>query len=180
MNLAYMYATPDVNHTHVTAVQGEISPTLSLIRSTGYSGVELLVRDPRLVDASALESAVRLEGLDLPAICTGEIYGEDGLSLADPDSNRREDARERMMSALELASRFDAIVNVGRLRGRYLESLDRRQTMDWMVESVTICAQTNPDAAIVMEPVNRNYANEGEHIARLDESSVLPFLAFSH
>jgi sugar phosphate isomerase/epimerase len=159
MKLAYMYATPDVTHTRVTAIQGEIHSTLARIRSTGYSGVEFLVRDPRRIDVAALELAVRSEGLDVPAICTGEIYGEDGLSFADPDPVRRSHARDRMMAALELASRFGAMVNVGRLRGRYVDGVDRHQTMDWIRQSVAICAETYPDATVVIEPVNRNYAN---------------------
>ena len=159
MKLAYMYATPDVSPARVTAIQGEIGPTLARIRRTGYSGVELLVRDPRRIDAEELESAVRLEGLDVPAICTGEVYGEDGLSFADPDPVTRSRARDRMLASLELASRFGAMVNVGRLRGRYVEGVDPRQTMDWITESIAACAKSYQDTAVVMEPVNRQYAN---------------------
>lgn len=159
MKLAYMYATPDVTHTNVTAIQGEIGPTLARIKGTGYSGVELLVRDPRHIDVAALESAVRSEGLDVPAVCTGEVYGEDGLSFADPNPATRSKARDRMMAAIELGSRFGAMVNVGRLRGRYVEGIDRRQTTDWIIEAVAICAEAYPEAVVVIEPVNRNYAN---------------------
>src|SRR5579863_6251094 len=104
MKLAYMYATPDVLPAQVTAIQGKIAPTLARIRRTGYSGVELLVRDPRRIDTAALESAARLEGLDVPAVCTGEVYGEDGLSFADPDPMTRSQARDRMLASLELPS----------------------------------------------------------------------------
>ncbi len=159
MKLAYMYATPDVSPAQVTAIQGEIGPTLARIRRTGYTGVELLVRDPARIDSAALESAVQLEGLDVPAICTGEVYGEDGLSFADPDPVTRSVARDRMLASLELASRFGAMVNVGRLRGRFVEGVDPRQTMDWITEAVTACAKSYPDTAVVMEPVNRHYAN---------------------
>ena len=159
MKLAYMYATPDVSPAQVTAIQGEIAPTLARIRRTGYSGVELLVRDPRRIDTAALKSAARLEGLDVPAICTGEVYGEDGLSFADPDPMTRSQARDRMLASLELASRFGAMVNVGRLRGRYVEGVDPRQTMDWITELIVACAKSYSDTAVVMEPVNRHYAN---------------------
>ena len=64
-----------------------------------------------------------------------------------------------MMAALELASRFGAMVNVGRLRGRYVEGVDPRQTMGWIAESIAACANSYPDTAVVMEPVNRHYAN---------------------
>lgn len=159
MKLAYMYATPDVSPAQVTAIQGEIAPTFAQIRRTGYSGVELLVRDPRLIDAAAVESAACLEGLDVPAVCTGEVYGEDGLSFADPDPVKRSQARDRMLASLELATRFDAMVNVGRLRGRYVDGVEPRQTMDWITEAIAACAASYPDTAVIMEPVNRHYAN---------------------
>ena len=159
MKLAYMYATPDVTHGNVTAAQGDMAAVFALIRRTGYSGVELLVRDPRAIDAAALESAARAEGLDLPAICTGEVYGEDHVSFADPDPRVRVAARDRMLAALDLAARFGAMVNVGRLRGRFTDGVPREQTLDWMVEAVAACATERPEVAIVMEPVNRQYAN---------------------
>src|SRR5699024_8484698 len=108
MKLAYMYATPDVGHSKVTAIQGDPSSTLARIRETGYTGVELLVRDPREIDVVALHDAVNDAGLDVPAICTGEVYGEDKVSFADPDPQCRREARDRMRSAMELAARFGA------------------------------------------------------------------------
>ena len=179
MRLAYMYATPDVTHSNVTAIRGEIAATMALIRATGYSGVELLVRDPRQIDWRALQAAIDAEGLDMPAVCTGEIYGEDGLSFADPDATRRAEARERMKSALDLAARFDAMVNVGRLRGRYVAGVDPGQTMDWIAQALAECARAYPQTAIVIEPVNHLYANclrttaeTMEFVQRLDLPSV--------
>jgi Sugar phosphate isomerases/epimerases len=159
MKLAYMYATPDVTHDKVTAIRGDIAPTLARIREVGYQGVELLVADPARVDAAALESAVRAEGLDVPAVCTGEVYGEAGLSFADPNPGKRSQARDRMKAAMALAERFGAAVNVGRLRGRFQDGIDPAQTMAWISEAVTECAQAYPGTRIIMEPVNRQYAN---------------------
>lgn len=62
MKLAYMYATPDVGHSKVTAIQGDLEPTLEHIRRTGYTGVEFLVRDPSVLDAAAIEDAVAKAG----------------------------------------------------------------------------------------------------------------------
>lgn len=92
MKLAYMYATPDVTHPQITAIQGEIAPTLARIRRVGYSGVELLVREPRRIDANALELAIRREGLDLPAVCTAKFTERTGCRLQTPirpDAPRR-------------------------------------------------------------------------------------------
>jgi sugar phosphate isomerase/epimerase len=159
MKLAYMYATSDVTHSKVTAVQGDASNVLDQIRNVGYSGVELLVADPALIDRRALRRAVEDSGLDVPAICTGEVYGQAQLSFADPDPARRREARGRMNAAMELAAEYGAMVNVGRLRGRYTDGVDKQQTLDWIVEAISEATAHVPDVPVVLEPVNHEYAN---------------------
>ncbi|MFM1653904.1 sugar phosphate isomerase/epimerase family protein [Brevibacillus sp. B_LB10_24] len=159
MKLAYMYATPDVTHSHVTAIQGEMSATLQRIKDCGYTGVELLVRDPRQFDQSRLVRLVADIGLDVPAICTGEVYGEDQVSFADPNAQIRQEAIDRMIACMELAEQFGAMVNVGRLRGRFTPEVPSTQTLDWMRTAIVQCAQRYPAVPIVIEPVNRQYAN---------------------
>lgn len=148
-----MYATPDVRHSQVTAIQGDIAQTLAQIRQVGYEGVEFLVCDPASIDVAALEKAVKDQGLDVPAVCTGEVYGEAGLSFADLDAGRRQQARGRMKAVMAFAQRFGAAVNVGRLRGRYQDGVEPGQTLDWISRAIRECAQEYPDTRIVMEPV---------------------------
>lgn len=159
MKLAYMYATPDVGHSKVTAIRGPIEETLLAIRDHGYTGVEFLVRDASQLDAGRLEAAVAAADLDMPAVCTGEVYGEDGLSFADPVPHRRREAIERMKSAMELGERFAAPVNVGRLRGRLRDDVPGEQTIAWIAEALAECAGAYPDGRILIEPVNHEYAN---------------------
>ncbi|MFD1040469.1 sugar phosphate isomerase/epimerase family protein [Virgibacillus byunsanensis] len=159
MKLAYMYATPDVNHSNVTAIQGDMFETLTYIQKIGYSGVELLVRDPREINQNRLKDIISELNLDVPAICTGEIYGEDKISFADNDSNIRKEAIVRMKATMEMARDFNAMVNIGRLRGRYINGIPKIQTLQWMKEAISECAHTYPEVPILLEPVNRQYAN---------------------
>src|SRR5690606_19610565 len=159
MNLAYMYATPEVAPARVTAIQGDAAACFTMIREMGYEGVELLVRDPRVIDHALLERQLADAGLAVPAVCTGEVYGEDGLSLADPEPARRAETLERMVAAMDLAARFGAMVNVGRMRGRYLDNIEPAQTEAWVVEGMQAAADARPDTRIVLEPVNHQYAN---------------------
>lgn len=159
MKLAYMVATPEVGHSEITAIQGEPEETLAEVRATGYTGVEFLVRDPSVLDHGLIERAAARSGLDVPAVCTGEVYGEDGLSFADPDAARRRLAVDRMLSAMELAARFGAMVNVGRLRGRLVEEVPAEQTFEWIREALAECSRRFPDTPILIEPVNHHYAN---------------------
>ena len=79
MRLAYMYATPDVTHSNVTAIRGEIAATMALIRATGYSGVELLVRDQA--------GHVRREHMGLDPEC--REVGRELERPLDPSASRR-------------------------------------------------------------------------------------------
>ena len=159
MKLAYMYATPDVSHSNVTAIQGDPFSTLERLRQIGYSGVEFLVADPGSLDAVSLRRAVDAAGLDMAAVCTGEVYGQDKLSFADPDPSKRAKAIDRMKAAMQLAGEYDAPVNVGRLRGRFTEGVEPRQTLEWIADALRICTDDCPGVRIVMEPVNHQYAN---------------------
>lgn len=159
MKLAYMYATPDVTHDKVTAIRGDIAPTLNRIRDVGYSGVELLVADPARINRGALRHAVDECGLDVPAVCTGEVFGQAKLSFADPDPAIRQTAKDRMNAAMELGAEYSAMVNVGRLRGRYVDGVARQQTLDWIAEAISEAVERVPDVPVVLEPVNHEYAN---------------------
>lgn len=159
MKLAYMYATPEVAPARVTAIQGDAAACFARIRQLGYEGVELLVRDPRAFDHALLERQLADAGLAMPAVCTGEVYGEDKLSLADPDPARRAETLDRMIAAMDLAARFGAMVNVGRMRGRYMDGVERAQTEAWAAEGMQAAADARPDIRIVLEPVNHQYAN---------------------
>ena len=159
MKLAYMYATPDVAPAKVAAIQGPVEATMHSIAAAGYGGVELLVCDPGRIDRRALAAAIRAAGLDMPAVCTGEVYGQDGLSFADPDPARRREAIERMKASMDLAAEYGAMVNVGRLRGRYTDGVEPGQTLEWIGNAIEQCAGAFADVPIVLEPVNHHYAN---------------------
>ena len=73
--------------------------------------VELAIRDPRLVDYPALEKLVHSYGLSVPAIGTGQAWGEEHLSFTDPDASVRRMAIERIKSHIEGARRFGRILS---------------------------------------------------------------------
>src|SRR5690625_2417603 len=141
MKLAYMYATPDVVHSEVTAIQGDVDFCFELIKQTGYTGVELLLANPKEVSVPTIAQAAANSGLDIPALCTGEVYGQDGLSFADPDPKKRQQAIDRMKYAMDIGGYFNAPVNVGRLRGRYQKNIEKEQTLDWIRQALIQCAE---------------------------------------
>ena len=99
------------------ALKGDLQANLAKIAAWGYDGVELAIRDPKLVDADELIRVVSSYGLEIPAIGTGQAWGEEGLSYTDPDPAVRAAAIERTQSHIPFAARTGAAIVIGLLRG---------------------------------------------------------------
>lgn len=159
MQFAYMVATPEVRGPRVTAWRGDLERAFDAVARSGFAGVELMVRDPLEQDASRLKRLAGNHGLSIPVLCTGEVYGEDGLSLADPDPAIRTRATDCLKAMVQLASQLGAHVNVGRLRGRFNEAVLPGQTLNWIREGLRSAAGVNPAVRVLLEPINRNVSN---------------------
>ena len=61
------------------AFKGDLEANLARVARLGYDGVELAIRDPRMVDADGIVDLARRYGLEIPAIGTGQAvlrYGQ--------------------------------------------------------------------------------------------------------
>ncbi len=139
------------------AFKGDFEANVAKIAAWGYDGVELAIRDPALVDADALLNLVAAHGLVIPAIGTGQAWGEEGLSYTDPDPAVRRAAIERTLAHIPLAARADAIIIIGLLRGIVKPGVDHTQAMSWLVDALrTCCAAARPHGVrLALEPINR-------------------------
>jgi sugar phosphate isomerase/epimerase len=137
--------------------KGDLDANLALIASLGYDGVELAIRDPKLVDVDALDVSVNRNKLRVPAIGTGQAWGEEGLSFTDPDPDIRRAAVERIKSHVPVASRFGAVIIIGLIRGIVKPGVDSTQAMDWLVEALRECSQAARPHGIrlALEAINR-------------------------
>ena len=61
------------------AFKGDFESNVAKIASYGYQGVELAIRDPKLVNPAELEAVVRKHNLVVPAIGTGQAWGEEDM-----------------------------------------------------------------------------------------------------
>lgn len=137
--------------------KGDLEDNLRRIASMGYDGVELAIRDPRLVDLDALDALVQKYNLRVPAIGTGQAWGEEGLSFTDPDPIVRCNAIERIRSHIPVAARFGAVIIIGLIRGIVKAGVDASQAMDWLIEALCECSDAaRPDSIrLALEPINR-------------------------
>jgi sugar phosphate isomerase/epimerase len=140
MRLAYQVATPEVHTPDVTAYRGDLREGMRRVAEAGFAGVELMMRDAAPNDAGAIEALAREHGLAVSMCCTGEVFGEDQLSFADPDAAVRDAALNRARGILEFAGRLGVDMNVGRLRGRLRDGVPRETTLRWARDAFLTCA----------------------------------------
>jgi sugar phosphate isomerase/epimerase len=137
--------------------KGDLETNLAQIASFGYDGVELAIRDPKLVDLEGLDGLVRQHNLKVPAIGTGQAWGEEGLSFTDPDPVIRRAAIERIKSHIPVASHFGAVIIIGLIRGIVKPGVEHSQAMEWLIEALRECSEAAKPQGIrlALEPINR-------------------------
>jgi sugar phosphate isomerase/epimerase len=145
------------------AFKGDFRANVAKIAGWGYDGVELAIRDPRLVDGDELARVVSAHGLVVPAIGTGQAWGEEGLSFTSGDPAVRAAAVERIKSHVPLAARFDAVIILGLIRGITPagrggpEGQTHERSMDYLVAALQECAAVAAQTGVrfALEPLNR-------------------------
>ena len=114
---------PDVIRGPLALLSGSFEEKLKKAKDLGFDGIELMVRDPAALDWSRLKDSILSAGLEIPQVVTGELFGADGLSLVNGDPALRERSQARVKTVIDLAAYLNAMINMGRLRGR-LDSIN--------------------------------------------------------
>jgi sugar phosphate isomerase/epimerase len=156
VNLSIVLSTQQTQFQAAT-FSGNLDGDLKKISMLGYNGVELAIRDPNLVDIDSLDKMVARYKLQVPAIGTGQAWGEEGLSFTDPDASIRSKAIERIKSHIPLAEHFHAVIIIGLIRGIVKTNVSQTQAMDWLTEAIAECSQAARAYGVRMalEPINR-------------------------
>ncbi|MDD5765245.1 MAG: 5-keto-L-gluconate epimerase [Candidatus Marinimicrobia bacterium] len=141
------------------AYKGKLAENIAKIKALGYDGVELAIRDPKLLDIAMLESLLVKYEFPVVAIGTGQAYGEEGLSFTSPEEAIRRSAIERIKSQIHLAERLKSFVIIGLIRGNKRPETDAELTTRWLIEAMQECATENPGVRLVIEPCNRYETN---------------------
>lgn len=139
------------------AFKGDFEANVARIAAWGYDGVELAIRDPKLIDIDQIQRVVQGHGLAVPAIGTGQAWGEEGLSFTDPDPAVRMAAIERVKSHVPVAARLGAVIIIGLLRGIVRPEVSQEQAMGWLIEALQECskAAAPSNVRLALEPINR-------------------------
>ncbi|MGE5673398.1 MAG: 5-keto-L-gluconate epimerase [Mycobacterium leprae] len=139
----------------------------------GFDGVELHLRDAAAIPTAELLELLAATGLPVPALGTGQVYGEDRLSFADPDPAVRRAAVTRVRGHVALAAQLPGrpCVIIGLVRGTVApgQSPDeaRALAVDGIAEVAAAASETG--LRLVVEPINRYETRLGNTVAEVLE-----------
>jgi sugar phosphate isomerase/epimerase len=150
------------------AFKENFKESIKKVADLGFDGAELAVRNPKDLKVENVIKIIKENHLEVPAIGTGQAYGEEGLSFSNPDKKTRKMAVERIKDQIVFASHFNAIVIIGLIRGKIEESVDRTEAEEWTINCLKECTKFAKEYNIrlTLEPVNRYESN---FINTLDE-----------
>jgi sugar phosphate isomerase/epimerase len=138
------------------AVKENFRDSIRKVAELGYDAVELHIRDPHAIDADEIESLLNHYRLPVPTIGTGQAYGEEGLSFADPDPAIRRRAVQRIKDQMDLATRLGILrVTIGLIRGTVKPGADQDQAEECVHACMAECLDYNPLITLILEPLNR-------------------------
>jgi len=163
------------------AFKEDFEESIKKVADLGFDGVELAVRNPKDLKVDNIINIIKENNLEVPAIGTGQAYGEEGLSFSDPDETIRRMAVERINNQIIFASNFDAQVIIGLIRGKVGERISQTEAEEWTINCLRRCTKFAKEynVRLTLEPVNRyesnfiNTLNEGvEFIKRVGASNL--------
>src|SRR4030042_797115 len=138
------------------AVKENFRDSIRKVAELGYDAVELHIRDPREIDVGGIEKLLKQYRLPVPTIGTGQAYGEEGLSFADPDPEIRQQAVQRIKDQIDLAAKLNIpMVTIGLIRGTVKPGVDKDQAEEYVRECLVKCLDHKPAIILIIEPLNR-------------------------
>ncbi len=173
MNLCYQVATPDVAIApSVTAYQGPLEKSFSDLAMLGYTGVELMTLNPSELKWDFVKSEAEKNNLKVALVCTGELFGQLGLSYSNPKEEIRAEAIRRSKEIIDFAHVLDANINIGRVRGQYCNDISREQTESYAIDAFKELSEYSgkKNVKIALETVTimqTNFVNTCEEAVRI-------------
>ncbi|HUW34067.1 MAG TPA: sugar phosphate isomerase/epimerase family protein [Planctomycetota bacterium] len=151
MKLSYVLPDP-ASYRDWTEFEGD----LACVKQAGYDAVELQIADPATFDEERVRKTLQAVGLPMCAFQTGTTYATRGNCLCTADDAVRERTVKLLRSFVELAARWQAVIVVGSLQGRFKEEPNRSAGEARIREALCRVGEyaVKKGATVAFEPVN--------------------------
>jgi sugar phosphate isomerase/epimerase len=158
IRIATMIGAPDLKSETLAVYSGDLVTGFSKAADLGYDGIELMARDPSKLDGRRIRQLLDVHGIKFVGLCTGHVYGDDGLGLVGPDPHVCSAAMVRVREFIDFAATYcgsGGMVNIGRVRGPG-HPRDPARTLDEMAAVFRTLAEYagSRGVRLVLEPIN--------------------------
>ncbi len=159
MKKAVVLSTSDAEFSALS-FKGDLIDGIKRAKELGYDGVEIAIRDPRVVDPVQIKKIVDENNIEIAAIGTGQAYNQEGLCMTSPDKIIRKKTIERLMLQIDFASYFGAHLIIGLIRGS-IKDISYEEGVKLFIEGLTEIGEYAKEKGIkiVIEPINRYELN---------------------
>jgi D-psicose/D-tagatose/L-ribulose 3-epimerase len=134
----------------------EFEGDLACVKQAGYDAVELQIADPATFDEARVRQALQASDLPMCAFQTGASYATRGNCLCTADAAVRERTVKLLMSFVDLAACWQAVIVVGSLQGRFREEPHRTAGEARIRQALCRVGEyaLSRQATLAFEPVN--------------------------
>ncbi len=159
MKKSIVVSTPDAEFSAL-AFKEDFKDSIKKVADLGFNAVELAVRDPKSINIDETKAILANYALPVPAIGTGQAFGEEGLSFTDPDPDIRAQAVQRIKDQMDFSKEVGkAQVIIGLIRGIVEDDADLDEAEENFIKAMQECADYDPDIVLTVEPINRYETN---------------------
>lgn len=154
--------------------KGNVADNIIKAAGMGYDGIELAIRDPKVIKIENICNLLDKYKLKVSSIGTGQIYCEEGLSLSDSDKIIRGRAVRRIKKIIDTARHFNASIIIGGARGNVKDLDNFKSELEKAEIRISQCLQEllsyseRHSQIILIEPANRYEINIFNRIDEVD------------
>ncbi|RMF39295.1 MAG: sugar phosphate isomerase/epimerase [Planctomycetota bacterium] len=147
----------------------------------GFDAIEVFAPGPDAVQRQELEPLLEQHGLQVAAVGTGGGMVKHGLSLTDPDPQRRQQAVDFVKSMIDFGATYRAPAIIGSMQGRWGGDVSRATALQFLAQALEQLGDyaAQFDLPLLYEPLNRyetnlftNVVPAAEFVAELPRGNV--------
>lgn len=127
----------------------------------GFDSVELFFPGPDAYSVEEIEALQQKHGLGVAAVGTGAGMVRHGLSLTDPNPEKREAALRFILQMVEFGGRLKAPAILGSMQGRWGGEVSRDQALGLLADALKVIGEAAARFGVpfLYEPLNRYETN---------------------
>ncbi len=133
----------------------------------GFDAVELFLPGPDFIGLDEVKAMASAHNLSIAAVGTGAGMVQHGLSLTDPDPDRRKAALAFVLSMIDFGGQLGAPAILGSMQGKWGGEVSQDQSLSWLTDALKAADERAAENGVVFiyEPLNRYETNQFNQLA---------------